>query len=276
LPKKRFPYVQEFVDKTGARRYYFRRPGFPRVALPAPYGGDDFKHAYDLAIAGAPKAIGAERSPPGSMSALIASFYQSARFKALRPSTATVYRNILERFRAEHGHKSVIGLQPKHVHALVDCVKGPHARKRLLNLLSLLMKHAIRTGLRPDNPTRDVEAEPPKSEGRLTWTEEEIAQFRAFYPLGTVPRLVLELALNTGQRRGDLVRMERKHIRAGKIHITQAKTGTGVAVPIREELRAALACPPCRAFGPFLQTEKGAPRSANGLGNDFRDWVRGS
>ncbi|RTL88137.1 MAG: hypothetical protein EKK29_06085 [Hyphomicrobiales bacterium] len=274
MPRKRFRYVQEFEDKTGTRRYYFRRPGFPRVPLPAPYGGDEFKHAYDLAMAGAPKPVGGERSPPGSMSALIASFYASAKFQALRPITAATYRNILERFRAEHGHKSVAGMQPKHVHALVDNVKGPHARKRLLNLLSLLMKHAIRTGLRQDNPARDIEVELPKSEGFLSWTEEEIGQFRAYWALGVLPRLVLELALNTGQRRGDLVRMGREHMRDGKIHIKQSKTGASVHVPINEELRTALAFPPCRDFGPFLQTEKGAPRSAAGLGNDFHGWVR--
>ncbi|MEK4034281.1 tyrosine-type recombinase/integrase [Methylocystis sp. IM3] len=275
MPRKRFPYVQEWTDKkTGRRYYFFRRPGFPRVPLPAPYGGDDFKHAYDLAMAGAPKAVGATRSPPGSMSALIASFYASAKFQALRPITAATYRNILERFRAEHGHKTVAGMQPKHVNALVDGVKRPHARKRLLNLLSLLMKHAIRTGLREDNPARDIEVELPKSEGFLSWTEEEIAQFRAHWELGTLPRLVLEIALNTGQRRGDLVRMGRQNIRDGKIHITQAKTGTAVHIPINGDLMAALASPPCRDFGPFLQTEKGASRSAAGLGNDFHDWVR--
>lgn len=276
MPRKKLKYVQAFEDRHGARRYYFRRPGFPRVPLPGPYGGPEFLHAYDVALAGAPAVVGTSRSPVGSLSALIAAYYASGKFEKLRQdSTAVAYRRILEKLREEHGHRPVAGMQPKHVAALVDAQNGPHARKRLLNLLSILMRHAIRLGWRQDNPARDIEVDVPVTEGRLTWSESEIAQFRAHWPLGTVPRLVLELGLNTGQRRGDLVRMGRDSVRDGKIWISQGKTGQPVAIPIIPELVAALAIPPCRNLGgPFLQTGDGKPRSAAGLGNDFRDWVR--
>jgi hypothetical protein len=39
------------------------------------------------------------------MNELIVSYYGSAEFKGLRSSTSRVYRNILERFREEHGDK---------------------------------------------------------------------------------------------------------------------------------------------------------------------------
>jgi integrase len=71
--------------------------------------------------------------------------------------------------------------------------------------------------------------------------EDDIAAFRAQNPSGTTPRLALELLLNTAQRRGDVVRMGRQHVRGGAIHIRQNKTGTDVAVPIMRELADELA-----------------------------------
>ncbi len=272
MPKKSFAYVKEYVDKTGRRRYYFRRPGFDSVALPAPYGGDEFKHAYDLAIGGAPKVVAPRRSLPGSMSALMSDYYKSARFTSLRPTTATVYRNILEKFRSDHGHKSVAALEPKHVRQLIDEKAGPHARKRLLNLIGILMNHAIETGLRDTNPARDVIAKVAKSDGHATWTEEQIEIFRKAWPTDSRERVLFELALNTGQRRSDLVEMGWQHCREGKIYLRQNKTGTAVAIPITRELREIIDALPRDRLA-FVATMKGDPRSAKGVTNDFHDWV---
>ena len=49
MPKKLLRYVQ--IDRQpGSVYYYFRRPGFPRVRLPSPYGGAEFLEAYDKAM----------------------------------------------------------------------------------------------------------------------------------------------------------------------------------------------------------------------------------
>jgi len=281
MPRKQpFRYVER--DPKGLETYYYlRRPGFPRVRLPGPYGGLEFRRAYDEAMIQRAPPVGASRAPAGSMSALVASFYASARFRNLRPSTATVYRNIVEKFRAEHGHRSVVGMQAKHVRAIVEAKEGPSARKRLLKILSLLMKHAVETGMRDDNPARDVEAKIPTSEGFRTWTEDEIAAFRAAHPLKSTPRLVFELALNTGQRRGDLARMGWEHLADGEITIVQGKTGTEVTIPVMPDLRAVLekfprdhVVIPLRGKpDTFIATGNGRPFTAASLGNRFRYWV---
>jgi integrase len=270
MAKKRFPYVQEFLDKTGTVRYYFRRAGFPRVPLPAPFGGDDFKHAHDLAMAGAPKAVGATRSPAGTMSALIESFYLSTRFGKLRPSTAAVYRRILENFRAEHGHRSVVGLQPKHVFAVLEEVEGAHARKRLLNLISLLMKHAVQTGLRQDNPTRDIEVELPHSEGFHVWSDEEVERFEARWPVGTRERLAMALLLFTGLRRADVARLGRQHVRDGVIHIRAEKNGAQVDLPILPALQKVIDASPTGDLA-FIARLDGQPMTTASFGNWFKD-----
>jgi hypothetical protein len=65
-------------------------------------------------------------------------------------------------------------------------------------MISLLMDHAVAEGLRPDNPATGVKRLRYKAGGFVTWTEADIAAFRAFWPLGSRERLAFELALNTG------------------------------------------------------------------------------
>jgi hypothetical protein len=56
----------------------------------------------------------------------------------------------------------------------------------------------------------------PKTKGHHTWTDEEIAQYRAHWPLGTQQRLVMEFALETASRRGEVVRFGPQHVRNGR------------------------------------------------------------
>jgi hypothetical protein len=46
--------------------------------------------------------VGAKRTVPGSVNALIVSYYRSPEFRGLKASTQTMRRNIIERFRVEH------------------------------------------------------------------------------------------------------------------------------------------------------------------------------
>ena len=74
--------------------------------------------------------------------------------------------------------------------------------------------------------------------------ETEISQYEAHWAVGTKQRLVLALALYTGQRRGDLVRMGRQHIRNGDIEVRQEKTRTVLVIPMHANLVAVLRRPP--------------------------------
>src|SRR5262249_3143590 len=75
--------------------------------------------------------------------------------------------------------------------------------------------------------------------------EEHIAQYRAYHALGAMPRLAIELLIGTGQRRSDIVRMGRAHVRAGILSIRQFKGrrwlgGILIEIPLLPELRGAL------------------------------------
>jgi integrase len=110
-----------------------------------------------------------------------------------------------------------------------------------------------------------------KSDGHHTWTEEEIAQYEAFYPIGTKARLALALGLYTAQRRGDVVRMGRQHIRDGVISVRQEKTGEPLAIPVHPELQAALDATSVGHLT-LLVTKSGKSYGANDFSEQFRSW----
>jgi integrase len=85
---------------------------------------------------------------------------------------------------------------------------------------------------------------PIKRDGFHTWTDDEIAQFEAHHPIGTKPRLALALLLYTAQRRGDVVKMGRQHIRDGVLTVKQQKTGITLAIPVHSHLQAVLDATP--------------------------------
>jgi hypothetical protein len=155
--RKRFLWLKHYLDKHGRERLYFRKPGFPRIPLPGPYGGPEFLVAYYAALGGRRDEIGSSRTVPRSMNALVAAYYASPDFKSLRPSTARGYRNILERLREKYGDHDAAGMKSGHVRDLMDKAATPVIANRLLSLISVLMKHAIRGKWRDDNPAFGVE-----------------------------------------------------------------------------------------------------------------------
>jgi integrase len=271
----RLRYIHRFKDRFGKVRHYLRAPGVAkRVALPGAPGSPEFMAAYAAAIAALPTKpdAGADRTVPGSLDALAVAWYRSAPFRQLGPSTQGVYRGILDRLRAKHGTKPVRLMEPRHVRALVaEKAETPAAANHVLRIMRLLMRFAIEEGWRQDDPTRDVRRLKEKGEGIPTWSEADIAAFEAKWPVGTRERLALALLVFTGQRRSDVVRMGRQHLRGEAIEVRQVKTGARLVIPIHPDLRAALGAVPEGQLT-FLLTGQGKAFTPAGFAQRFKDW----
>jgi integrase len=123
------------------------------------------------------------------------------------------------------------------------------------------------------DPTAGIKIKLPKTEGHDTWTDEQIAQFEARHPIGSRQRLALALLVHTGQRRGDVLRMGRQHVRDGFLSLKQQKTGVEVDIPVHPELAAAIAACPSEHLT-FLTTERGAPVNERHFNRWFRAAVK--
>ena len=227
----RLRYVQAWVNSEGRPHHYFRRPGYNRVPLPGMPGSLEFMQAYQAAVAQNAKPVGIKRSKPGSVAAAIASYLDSTlHFASRAAGTQAMQRAILERFREQCGDYPIALMPPKFIAALL-AKKKPHAARNWLKAIRGLCQYAITQDLLKEDPTTGIKLPPAKSAGHHTWTEQELAQFEAHHAIGTKERLALALGIYTVQRRGDVLRMGRQHVRNGTMHITQGKTGASLIIP---------------------------------------------
>jgi integrase len=267
LPK----YVQAWVDRDGRARCYFRRRGYPRVQLPGLPWSPSFMAAYEAALTGPRTAIGVGRSKPGGVAAVVAEYFDSQQFFASKSAgTQRMRRGILERFRGAYGDRPLALLPAEWIEALLDA-KPPHAARSWLVTLRSLCQFALKRGWLRADPTANIKLRAIKGNGFHTWTEDEIRQFEGFHPIGSKPRLALALLLYTAQRRSDVVRIGRQHIRDGVLTLKQQKTGITLAIPVHPELRAVLDATPS-AHLTFLVTATGKPYGGNAFSEQFRNW----
>jgi integrase len=276
------------TDHHGRRRVRFRKDGFSTYLSGAPWS-EDFMRQYAAALQGVDTrkaAIGADRSPFGSLAWLVSAYLDvapdsSSPFKALAKATRKMRRRMLDRWRAEHGQlplfretggRRVMLLTRQHVQVMVNKkVATPFEQRNFLNTLRSMFVWAVSEGRVPDNPTLGVTRPKATTGGYATWGEAEIARFEAHHPIGSKGRLAFALLLYTGQRRGDAVRMGPPHVRDGEMTITQEKTGTQLTIPVHPRLREVIDGTPTVGLRTFLVTHFGKPYTAAGFGNWFRD-----
>jgi integrase len=259
MARIRLSYVHEFLDRHGKVRRYFRRPGFKQVPLPGLPGSAEFMETYSATLATERGIdIGAGRSNPGTVNAAVVGYFSSVGFTSLAANTKRGRSNILERFREEHGDKRIANLQRAHIERMIAAKPTAATALHFLIALRELMRFAVRTGLRADDPTQGITRPKLRSTGFYTWSEEDITKFEKAHPIGTRARLAMALGLYTGQRRCEILSLGRQHVRDGLIHLRQSKTGKTLAIPVHPDLEVVLNAVPLDQLT-FITTIHGKP-----------------
>ena len=153
-------------------------------------------------------------------------------------------------------------------------VGRPGTARNVLSMIRVLLALAIEDGIRSDDPTVGIKRPKLSKEGWHAWTEDEVAQYEAKHPVGTMARLAFALAAYTSQRSADLIRMGRQHIRDGRINVVQQKTGTWLWISMHADLLAIMNATPSDHLT-FIVSEIGKPfASANSFSHRMRKWAR--
>ena len=262
-------YVNEYTDRTGKKRRYFRRRGRRLGALPGEVGSEEFMAAYQGFLAENKPAAPSPRTGEGSFGRLITEYYGSRPFKNLKPSSRTAYRYALEPLAKAHGHRLVRDMRADKIAKIIGDIgtTKPGMANFTKSVLQKLMKYAVKTKWRADNPVIGIERF--KSGTHHTWTEGELKAFETRWPLGTRERLGYALLLWTIQRVGDVAKMRRADIVDGELHVIQDKTGAELYLPINKlpELVLAMKAYPAKGLS-LIGAENGKPLTRPGL-SDF-------
>lgn len=256
-------------SKSGKLHWYVRRKGLPLVKLPdLPHDDPAFLAAYAAAWATEAPEKPAQ-APEGGIAVHIRKALGSPRYRALSGAYRAAIRRHSDEIIRDYGGLPIEGLRDRHIAADVAASDAPALRLKTWRWICKGMLH---------DPSKGVTVAAPKVIGHEPWTAEDVAAFRARWPIGSTPRMCMELLFWTGCRISDAVRIGRGNIGPdGVLSFRQQKTKGMAFVPWtchlpayaahlwqdRDMMHDALGD---NGHMTFLATSHGAGRSAKALG----------
>jgi len=266
-------YVNDYRDRTGKKRFYFRRGGKRLGALPGEVGSEEFMSAYHRFLAENKPTAPSPRAGEGTFGRLINEYYGSRPFLNLKPSSRQIYRYVLEPLAKAHGHRLVRDMRADKIGKIIQDIgeNKPGMANLTKSVLQKLMKYAVKEKWRADNPVIGIERF--KGGEHHTWNEGELKTFETRWPLGTRERLAYALLLYTIQRVGDVAKMRRADIVDGELHVVQDKTGAELYLPILPELAQAMKAYPAKGLA-LIGAENGRPMTRAGLSQMMRAAIK--
>lgn len=284
--KTRYKNVTLSPDRHGKVRARFRKTGRPAVYMKHLPDEKGFKAEYEALLSGLPPIV-IRPAKPGTVADLVSRYYQCGDFKGRGAAITTARRRgIIESFREPFANDLVSDFGFDHVEAILlartekrwdedrkRMVGGQVAATNLRKELRRLFAFAKKLKWIDANPVDDAATiGKTKLTGFHTWTEEEIARYKARHPMGTRARLALEIMLWTGQRRGDARLFGPAHIVRGKINFIAAKNQADLWLPVAPDLRRAIDAMDSVGLRTFLVTQTGETFTKDGFGNRMRIW----
>jgi integrase len=279
-------------DRHGTTRIYYRVKGKPKIRLRGTPWTPEFMAHYDAAK-GEPAPITTRGIAFGTWRWLCVRYFtECVDYLRLDDRTKRARRGILEATFDEPiapGSSKLFRDFPLS-RMTADAIEVLRDRKLAFPEVANGRVKAIRAVLKwavrkkgPDgkplvshNFARDVAyLKSANPSGYHTWTLDEVQRYEERHPIGTKARLALGLLLFTGQRRSDITRLGRQHVRDEKITFTQFKGRNRkpkrLVLPILTVLQQVIEATPSGELA-FLVNDLGRPFTDAGFGNKFREW----
>ena len=253
-------YVERIPSK-GRVYFYYRREG-RRWPLKGEPGSPEFIKSYqDLHD----KFGGQRFTQPGTFNALIEGYIESGNFDKLADGTKKNYLRHLDVLREIFGSENVTAIRRADCLQIMDELKHkPGRANNVMDVLHKVLNWALDREWVETNPADRIERY--KMGEHQPWTEAEIEVFRD----GAKPEMLwaVELALYTGQRRGDCLAMRWDKVADGLIEVVQEKGGDHLSIPIHPRLAEVLLSIPKKSLT-ILHNAYGRPWKTKGFENAF-------
>ena len=253
---------KRLADGSIKKYHYHRGTGKPIQGNP---GTPEFVASY---------AEAAKRAPTdtGTFSSLVTGFIESPEFQKLAEKTRKDYRRYLDNLRDEFGSLPIDALSDRRIRQdffdwrdqyAATPRTADYAWSILRRVLSwaydrgkIEINHAINPGRLYDSDRSD-----------LIWLPEHISAFCKV--ASDELKLALVLAISTGQRQGDLLKMTWGQYDGAWINHRQSKGKRRVSVPIHKDLKKVLDHVPRRSTL-ILTTPTGLPWKSDWFRNRWR------
>ena len=243
------------------KTYYWAWKGGP--PLSGEPGSPEFIASYNAAVA--QKVV----TPKGALLSLLFQFQASAEFQfGISPRTRRDYIKQIRRIEKAFGDFPIKALDDPRATSIFLEWRDKLAQTSLrqadyaYGTLTRILGWALKRRKIATNPCADGGKLYHGTRVDKIWTDADVARF-----LRTAPpnlRLAMLLAINTGHRQGDLLRLPWSAYDGVTIKLRQRKTGAYVSAPVADELKAALDAAPKKS--PIMLTNSdGKPWSESGF-----------
>lgn len=216
--------------------YYHRASGIRLTGEP---GTPEFMASYSTADASGKKA-----RQVGTLAGIIREFEETAKWRRLAESTKKEYRRVLTFWDGEYGTVPYAALEDKEFRR--DVLKWhdkfsqnrPREADNRVTILARVLSWAEKDGPIKKNVLDSFERAYSSDRADLIWLPEHV---EAFLEKATDEmKIALVLALHTGQRQGDLLRLAWSSYDGTHIRLRQGKTGRNVVIKCTAALKTTL------------------------------------
>jgi integrase len=264
------PFLHREITRHKRPVWYFRRGKGPRIRMPGEFNSVEFNVAYDAALKGARPARLSHAE--GTFAWGLAAYRKSQAWTALSPATHAQRDGIFKGIEKALGESKLTAWTRGDIAAGRDKrASTPTAAVAFLKAMRGFFAWAVEAGLVKSNPVDGVKVVASATEGHTPWTDDDVAAYRARWPLGTRQRVAFEVLRETGLRRGDAVLVGPPNVRDGVIRLATEKTGERVAIRMSDALVEAIDAGPCGDMT-FIVGAAGRRLSKEVFGNIFREW----
>lgn len=251
------------------KTYHYAWRGGPR--LPGEPGSPEFITAYATAIA-------ARKKPENhgkTVKALIVAFKASPELEKLGDHTKRAYRSYIDQIEARFGDMPLAAVDdPDVAEEFYDWRDSMADKPRTADYAISTLKRLLAWGRKrrkfnKENHAEDIERLHQADKSDAIWTADDLTAF------GKVASKELtwavQLAVHTGLRQSDLIRLAWNHESEGAFGFLTSKRGKFVTIPITPACRKLL--DRIQKRGPIiLSTERGKrPWTADGLRSSFAE-----
>lgn len=229
---------------SGERKtYYYAWKGGPRIK--GEFGSDEFIASYHEERA---KRV---VSPEGTLQSVLDAYQRTPAFIDLAARTRADYVKQIKRIEAEFGEMELDALTDRRTRNDILTWRDnlAHKSRRQADyayaVLALILAWAFNRGLVLTNPCERGGKVYRSKRVENIWSQDDEAAFLKSAPEHL--KLAFMMALWTGQRQGDLLKLPWSAYDGERVRLKQSKTGARVSIPVGAPLKAMLDVAPKKA-----------------------------
>jgi integrase len=302
MPRPRKPYLHKETNRHGKTVWYVRNKdvGGKRTRIHGEYGSVEFNRNYDNAVAdlfNRPRlAIEPNETAAKVFEGSLKWLWEEYKAKApdwreMKASTHKQRNNLMMHVLEANGNKKAAAIQKQHIlDGLGRRAQKPSAARHFLTTMRRMFVWAVAQKILQADPTEGIKTpKPAKTEGFVTWSDADVRRYYKRWPLGTRERIMIDVYLFTGFRRGDAASFGpadvTEHVQErigpdGKIkkvtvpiitkRLEKGDETIEVTFPMLEVLRRTLEAGPI-GTETYIATRYGKPMTKESVGNLFKE-----